>query len=1202
MKKILLAFLTLITLSLITQPYVFATVEDDDDLPSSFGVSGFNNPSSVDAFNVVDMNGNRVFSFTPQREYVMQITITDADSIQDLKSLELRLFYVERNGSVDPTYADIEAVFDDTTDTPISGEAFVVRWGRIDENDPGSASLQDFEILYANGNDDDISSWEIVNSTTPAIAGNNTQIDTFTFEVHFRVSKVAPQSPHAEWHIGYVLEDGFVDNGSQIDTSSSAQLRISQTNPLELPGSSFNMDFYAEVQLATGETLVWSDVEAGADFFDGPNNVDDLENITFISNGTHVQNTWADQVWEIVNTGAVPLGVTMAALSEDALNDEQMFGLKVNTASISPTALRLMEFNGNSIVKTDVDTDSRTDENGITVTYSYFVSLSPQFQNATYNGKVYVSVTNSIHQARLTRFDNGNVQEFFFSIHDAIAAAQNSDTLTLFLSVQGDVTFNRPLNFNSNGYTINGNVTLNHSSNLETTFSGGGNINGNLLINTPNGSLNNTLNVLGETIITRMSSNSFNNTGDLRQGVIFNGAGKINNTGSPVDIIVNSTNQVNNSTAVVIDGNINQVRVLRGVQVTLDTNAIVERYVLEATGGSLILRGNLGAIAVSGVAITPGTNWTVNYFASSLPSGLVRNTTQNKAYFDLQKALDNAQTNDVIHVGPGTYETSVNITGSLSLIAPSGAELTELVATSAAGITLETTASNVTIQGFKVSGWSTFGIDVQGSTTLNVYDAIISSDRTAHPASVGIKLENSADSIISRTIISNVVIGIAILGSSNTVITQTEIEDTQVALSEESSSTNTRVENSLFANSALAIRRTGTGADAMVVTGNAFATVSGGVYIEDISSSKVNFVDIQTFNTFDQAILEVIESNSKLAFFGQAITGIGTNQTVLQFGLTESRTATTSESGTLTWNSSDSNVATVNSATGEVTAVTAGSVTISYSSTSGRTNRITIEIFDSATVQNPTFAEIRVSEANVTAGNVPAIVSGSSIEWTSNDLSIATIDGDGAVTALSHGPVTLSYIITEDSTGKRTHQGEIVVDVERAFGNNITLSGVVQAGEVTRTAIATESGLMWSSSDEDIATIDPTTGVITAVTGGTVTISYISSDDKTNSIEITVHPAATIIPTPTTQIIDQGTTLTLSSGILPTLNPEENSLQAEFEYSSVFLSNFNRTIEVDSEASTGTFTIVYRYVNSDGVVLRRVDLNVQINTGSVAFG
>ncbi|WP_313894615.1 Ig-like domain-containing protein [Psychrobacillus sp.] len=75
----------------------------------------------------------------------------------------------------------------------------------------------------------------------------------------------------------------------------------------------------------------------------------------------------------------------------------------------------------------------------------------------------------------------------------------------------------------------------------------------------------------------------------------------------------------------------------------------------------------------------------------------------------------------------------------------------------------------------------------------------------------------------------------------------------------------------------------------------------------------------------------------------------------------------------------------------------------------------------------------------------------------------------------------------------------------------------MQIGEtITTTVTTSEAGTKtWFSSDPAVATVNATTGAVTAVAQGTTTISYTSSNSRINSVLVTVHPQAALGAVPT---------------------------------------------------------------------------------------
>ena len=150
---------------------------------------------------------------------------------------------------------------------------------------------------------------------------------------------------------------------------------------------------------------------------------------------------------------------------------------------------------------------------------------------------------------------------------------------------------------------------------------------------------------------------------------------------------------------------------------------------------------------------------------------------------------------------------------------------------------------------------------------------------------------------------------------------------------------------------------------------------------------------------------------------------IASDQTVqLTATATYSDQTTEDISGTVTWTSSDQSTATVSSS-GLVTAVKEGKVTITATvpgTTVSGTAAITVE--DVA----PTALSLTPSSVSLLAGTTATLTpsfkpenvnaSGVKLKWTSSDETVATVDADGVVTAVSDGTATITAAVEGDNT------------------------------------------------------------------------------------------------------------------------------------------------------------------------------------------
>ncbi len=258
-----------------------------------------------------------------------------------------------------------------------------------------------------------------------------------------------------------------------------------------------------------------------------------------------------------------------------------------------------------------------------------------------------------------------------------------------------------------------------------------------------------------------------------------------------------------------------------------------------------------------------------------------------------------------------------------------------------------------------------------------------------------------------------------------------------------------------------------------------------------------------------------------------ANTSLATGQTE-QFAATGTLSNDTTENLTnqVTWSSSDTTWATINS-TGLATAVSPGPVTISaaFDGITGSTG-LTI-------VAPPTLQSITVTPANTslptgeteqftatgTLSNDTTENLTSQVTWTSSDTTWATINSTGLATAVSPGPVTISAAFDgiTDSTGLTivappTLQSITVTPANTSLPTGETEQFTAIGTLSNNTTENLTSQVTWASSDITWATIN-STGLASAVSPGPVTISA-AFDGITSSTGLTVNPAAPTTPSP----------------------------------------------------------------------------------------
>lgn len=207
----------------------------------------------------------------------------------------------------------------------------------------------------------------------------------------------------------------------------------------------------------------------------------------------------------------------------------------------------------------------------------------------------------------------------------------------------------------------------------------------------------------------------------------------------------------------------------------------------------------------------------------------------------------------------------------------------------------------------------------------------------------------------------------------------------------------------------------------------------------------------------------------------------------------------------INWSSSDPSVASVDSSTGEVTAVAPGTASISCTTADGSVTAsctVTVEAavvrVSDVSLDSQTLTLKEGETATLTASVSPSDATDRSVSWFSSDPSVASVDSStGEVTALSAGTAIITCKTTD---GGKTASCEVTVekkeeeDISKVTGIELSDQSlflavgktyVLKAKVLPETALNRE--VTWSSSNSEIATV--LSGVVTAKMVGTVTIT-----------------------------------------------------------------------------------------------------------------
>lgn len=199
------------------------------------------------------------------------------------------------------------------------------------------------------------------------------------------------------------------------------------------------------------------------------------------------------------------------------------------------------------------------------------------------------------------------------------------------------------------------------------------------------------------------------------------------------------------------------------------------------------------------------------------------------------------------------------------------------------------------------------------------------------------------------------------------------------------------------------------------------------------------------------------------------------------------------------WNSSDETIATVEN--GVVYGKAVGEATISVSSFNlGLKDICKITV----TPIEATGIKLSENEKTMTTGESfrleytiePENTTNKEVEWESSDKTIATVNADGEVTAVSDGECTITVKVKGSDTSAKC-----VVKVNPIKVTGVTLNETtksIEAGEsFTLTATvspenAKDKSIKWSSSDPNIAKVED--GLVTALAKGTCNIIATTND------------------------------------------------------------------------------------------------------------
>ena len=250
------------------------------------------------------------------------------------------------------------------------------------------------------------------------------------------------------------------------------------------------------------------------------------------------------------------------------------------------------------------------------------------------------------------------------------------------------------------------------------------------------------------------------------------------------------------------------------------------------------------------------------------------------------------------------------------------------------------------------------------------------------------------------------------------------------------------------------------------------------------------------------------------------------------------------------WHSDNSSVASVNSSSGYIYANGVGTTRIYADAVdgSGCFDYMTVTVSDAIFVTSVTLSQSTLSvnsgqSATLTATVNPASATNKNLSWTSSNNAVATVCG-GVVTGVSGGMARITATAT-DGSGKSAYctvyvtttsilVSSVNIDPDKKsmyMGSSQYLYAIVCPEN------ATNKNVTWSSTNPSVATVNPTSGLVSAQNPGTTVIRATAQDNSgaVGICELTVKPVLvqSISVNPSTLSLPKGTSGQLSATVYP---------------------------------------------------------------------
>ena len=264
-----LGFLLAILLLVASAMPAFAATQGDVT-----GTFGINAAPSVTSVTLTDA------TLVPQSSYTITVTVSDADTIDDIQTVVMKLWYDSNGGT------PIESEF--TSATADAKIAAVLTWTKS-----GQSGVP--PVLTPS------STWNLDTYTVPSSSGDFTGT-SFTWSYTVKIGKVATETTGTDrWQIG----------AKATDVATASNFNFDSTNA--------SMSWYGEVSVPS-TTVNWGTVSPGTNF-GGTNSQQALGvTVTYVANGAYDEKVKSSATWNgsgyAVVSGTHNGGQNQATLSD----------------------------------------------------------------------------------------------------------------------------------------------------------------------------------------------------------------------------------------------------------------------------------------------------------------------------------------------------------------------------------------------------------------------------------------------------------------------------------------------------------------------------------------------------------------------------------------------------------------------------------------------------------------------------------------------------------------------------------------------------------------------------------------------------------------------------------------------------------------------------------------------------------------------